>query len=171
MHSEKPPFSWPIDWKPDIHATLMFVIRQGEILLIKKRRGIGAGKINGPGGKFEAGETAQACVLREVKEELAIEVINPQEVGILHFMFIDHSIPDIQCHVFTAQHFLGIPTESPEAIPFWCNLATIPFQQMWEDDRYWFPLMLAGEYFQAYFKFEGERMVDFCLSTDHLLSE
>ena len=33
----------------------MFVVQGGKILLIRKKRGIGAGKVNGPGGKFEPG--------------------------------------------------------------------------------------------------------------------
>lgn len=39
-------------------ATLMFVIDEarGEVLLIRKKRGLGAGKINGPGGKIDPGK-------------------------------------------------------------------------------------------------------------------
>ena len=39
-------------WEPQQRATLLFVIHGGEILLIRKKRGLGAGKINGPGGLF-----------------------------------------------------------------------------------------------------------------------
>ena len=39
------------DWRPEIDATLLYVVRDGEILLIYKKRGIGAGKLNGAGGK------------------------------------------------------------------------------------------------------------------------
>lgn len=35
----------------------MFVVRGGEILLIEKKRGHGAGKVNGPGGKIDPGES------------------------------------------------------------------------------------------------------------------
>ena len=51
----------PIDWTSwtgEILATIMFVIKDGQILLIEKKRGLGAGKINGPGGKIDPGETA-----------------------------------------------------------------------------------------------------------------
>jgi len=57
-------------WQPRERATLLFVIRGGEILLIRKLRGLGAGKINGPGGRIDAGETPLACAVREVEEEL-----------------------------------------------------------------------------------------------------
>ncbi len=44
-------------WEPKERATLLFVIKEGQILLIRKKRGLGAGKINGPGGRLEPGET------------------------------------------------------------------------------------------------------------------
>ena len=48
-------------WQPVDRATLLFVVRDGEILLIHKKRGIGAGKINGPGGRLDPGESTLAC--------------------------------------------------------------------------------------------------------------
>ncbi len=39
------------DWNGEVVATLLFVIQDGNILLIEKKRGHGAGKVNGPGGK------------------------------------------------------------------------------------------------------------------------
>ena len=68
MQEKSSGFQWPAQWTPDILATLMFVVQKGRILLIRKKRGIGAGKVNGPGGKFEPGEDALACVMREVTE-------------------------------------------------------------------------------------------------------
>ena len=44
-------------WRPQIRATLVFVVNNGQVLLIRKKRGLGAGKINGPGGKIDPGET------------------------------------------------------------------------------------------------------------------
>ena len=44
-------------WEPNMRANLLFVVQGNRVLLIHKKRGIGAGKINGPGGKLEAGES------------------------------------------------------------------------------------------------------------------
>lgn len=85
MQDRSSGFQWPAQWTPDILATLMFVVQDGKILLIRKKRGIGAGKVNGPGGKFEPGETALQCVLREVREELCIDVADAREMGVLNF--------------------------------------------------------------------------------------
>ena len=53
--TEDSPIDWST-WQGEMLATLMFIIQDGRILLIEKKRGLGAGKINGPGGKIEPGE-------------------------------------------------------------------------------------------------------------------
>ena len=70
-------------------ATLLFVCLDNRVLLIRKKRGLGAGKINGPGGKLEPGESPVACAVREVEEELGISPLAPQARGRLRFQFID----------------------------------------------------------------------------------
>ncbi len=36
---------------------------------------------------------------------------------------------------------------------------------MWQDDRFWLPAMLDGKRFEAFFTFEGDRMMEFSLKT------
>ena len=165
MQEKSSGFQWPAQWTPDILATLMFVVQKGRILLIRKKRGIGAGKVNGPGGKFEPGETALQCVLREVREELHIDIEDAREMGVLNFSFACGTIPEIRCHVFMATSFTGTPTETPEAEPFWCPVDGIPYDLMWQDGRFWLPAMLDGKRFEAFFTFEGDRMMEFSLKT------
>ena len=57
-------------WVPEQVTVLLFVIIKGQILLMRKKRGLGAGKINGPGGRVERGESPQDCAMRETQEEL-----------------------------------------------------------------------------------------------------
>jgi 8-oxo-dGTP diphosphatase len=61
--------------------------------------------------------------------------------------------------VFLASEFVGEPTETPEAAPFWAPLDRIPYDRMWEDDRHWLPQVLAGQTLIGKFSFEGERML------------
>ena len=79
------------NWNPVERATLLFVIDAGRILLIHKKRGFGKGKINGPGGKIESGETPRQCAIRETEEELLIRPTGEEDAGRLHFQFIDGS--------------------------------------------------------------------------------
>ncbi len=140
-----------------MRATLVFVRRGDEVLLIHKKRGLGAGKINGPGGKIEAGETSLQAAVREVEEELKITPLDLEEMGELHFQFIDGLA--IHCVVYLAMGFSGTPEETDEAIPEWFQVDQIPYDQMWEDDQYWLPRMLGREKFRAYFDFDDETML------------
>ncbi|MES2439531.1 MAG: 8-oxo-dGTP diphosphatase [Verrucomicrobiota bacterium] len=149
----------PIDWthwSGEMHATLMFIVKDGQILLIEKKRGLGAGKINGPGGKIDPGETPLEAVIRETQEELVITPHEPRKIGELRFVM--SMCPDILCHVYRADDFTGTPTETDEAVPVWTELEKIPYQRMWEDDRHWLPLLLEDKTFIGNFIFEGEEM-------------
>jgi len=127
------------------------------VLLIRKKRGLGAGKINGPGGKLEPGETALQAAIREVQEEIGITPLAIAERGILHFQFLDGYA--LHCVVFVAGGLEGEPIETAEATPMWFELDQIPFEQMWEDDRYWLREAIAGHSFEAWFVFDQERML------------
>ena len=144
------------NWQGEMPATLMFIVQDGQILLIEKLRGIGQGKINGPGEKIDPGETPEQCVVRECQEELHITPLEPVKMGELWFAMSD--IPDIHCHVFMATKFEGVPTATDEANPLWTDIKNIPYDQMWEDDQHWMPQMLAGQKFLGKFVFEGERI-------------
>lgn len=145
------------NWTAVHQATLLFIVEDGNILLIRKKRGLGAGKINGPGGKLEPGETIDACAIREVQEELGITPVNPKPLGELRFQFTDGY--SIHVHVFVASDYTGQPTETDEAIPLWFTTTAIPYQEMWADDEIWLPRVLAGEVVSGRFVFKGDVML------------
>lgn len=148
-------------WRAVDTATLVFVIRDDEILLIDKKRGLGKGKVNGPGGKVDPGETVEQCAIRECQEELAIEVSALEVLGEHLFQFVDGY--SIHCFVYRTREFLGTPTESPEAAPRWTRIEDIPYELMWEDDSIWLPLLLDGKAFRARWIFDKDRMLDYQL--------
>lgn len=57
-----------------IHVTAAVIRRGGQILLAQRKRGHLAGKWEFPGGKIESGESHEACLERELREEFDIEV-------------------------------------------------------------------------------------------------
>ena len=144
-------------WQPRERANLCFIVKDGRVLLIHKKRGLGAGKVNGPGGKLEPGETALAAAIRETQEEIGVTPLEIEQRGVLHFQFADGY--SLHCVVFLARDFLGEPVDTVEATPFWAELGAIPYDKMWEDDQHWLPHMLAGRRFDAWFVFDGERMI------------
>ncbi len=147
------------NWEPQQKATLLFVIRDGKILLIEKKRGLGAGKINGVGGRMEPGETPEQTAVRETEEELCITPESIEYCGELSFQFIDGL--SIHVFVFRTECFSGEPTETEEANPLWCELENIPYDKMWKDDALWIPLMLKGERFHGRFVFDDDKMLDY----------
>jgi 8-oxo-dGTP pyrophosphatase MutT (NUDIX family) len=54
--------------------TLLLLRSNGRILLGRKKRGFGAGKANGFGGKVEVGETIKEAAVREVQEESGVTI-------------------------------------------------------------------------------------------------
>ena len=148
-------------WTPKDQATLCFVIRDGNILLIEKKRGLGAGKVNGPGGRFEPGETAEQCAIRETQEELLITPTGLQARGVIRFQFVDGYA--LEAHLFTADACDGEPGETDEAIPLWVPLDRIPYERMWADDILWLPHMLDGKNIDGSFLFDADRMLGYTL--------
>ncbi len=81
-----------------------------------------------PGGKIEPGETVEQCIVREIREELAIEITVGE-----HLISIDHTYPtfDLTLIVHHCQHISGVPQpiESDEIL--WVNISDL--------DNYEFP--------------------------------
>jgi len=145
-------------------ATLTFVISSGKVLLIRKKRGFGAGKVNGVGGKVEDGEPLEEAARREILEEVGLKVPNVHHRGVLHF-YSSNREPDWIVHVFVADSYEGEATRSEEAEPLWVPLSSIPFSEMWEDDRHWLPHVLSGYNVEGHFYFDGDysRLIRFNL--------
>ncbi len=145
-------------WVPTEKATLLFVLQDGRILLIDKKTGLGAGKINGPGGRIEPGETAMAGAIREVQEELCVTPTGVRRAGELSFQFVDGY--GLHGTVFTADGFEGQLCETREAAPIWTPVDQIPYERMWADDFLWLPMLLEGRGFCGFFIFDGDTMLD-----------
>ena len=144
-------------WIPEVRATLLFVVRDGRILLMRKKRGLGAGKINGPGGKLDPGETPLVCAVRETSEELRVTPTGVEQVGELAFQFTDGL--SILGYVFAARDCEGEPEETAEAAPLWTPVDAIPYDEMWADDRIWMPWLLEGRKFRGRMIFDDDTLL------------
>ncbi len=138
-----------------IHAVIVHIIQDGKILLHYKKRGHGVGNWNGFGGKIEEGESPEECAHREALEEMGTDVKNLRKIG--EITFYDVQGEDWLVHVFRGE-VEGEPRESEESRPRWFPLSEIPYDEMWEDDRYWLPLVIEDINFRAEFVFHGREM-------------
>jgi 8-oxo-dGTP diphosphatase len=150
-------------WEPSDIATLVFVFQSDQVLLIRKKRGLGAGKINAPGGKVDPGETLEEAALRELEEEVCVRCASISYVGEHRFQFVDGYAMHV--HVFRSEEYQGVPQETEEAIPMWFSVDEIPYDEMWEDDKIWIPMMLEGISFSGRYIFDGSSMLDYEIDT------
>ncbi|NNM67995.1 MAG: NUDIX domain-containing protein [Spirochaetales bacterium] len=155
-----PPWNWET-WQPKERASLLFLFDSDQILLIHKKRGLGAGKINAPGGRLEANETFEQAAIRETFEETGLQVFQLVETAALKFAFVDGYGLDVRA--FFAFKHQGQPRETAEALPFWQKTSEIPWSKMWEDDPLWLKPALLGHYVNGRFVFSGDRMLEYNL--------
>jgi ADP-ribose pyrophosphatase YjhB (NUDIX family) len=138
-------------------TTLGFLLSEAGVCLGMKKRGFGAGKWNGYGGKVEPGETIRDSLAREIFEEAGGVRVDPgdlEQVALLHFYFKNDAIAPIEMHAFFARHWIGEPAESEEMSPQWFAFGAIPFASMWKDDPHWLPRALAGERLAGEIRFD-----------------
>ena len=145
------------DWTPERVGTLMFIRDDERLLLIRKKRGHGAGRINAPGGKVEPDETPLQCAVRETQEEIGVRVVAATRMAELKF--VEQADEQWLGHVFLASQYEGAPTETSEATPLSFPVNAIPYDQMWEDDRLWLPHVLAGRFVRGAFLFEAGALI------------
>ena len=138
--------------------TLCMIHQHSRVLLGMKKRGFGAGRWNGFGGKLDAGETIEEAARREIREEARIDVNDLEKVGIIDFKF-EGNPETLEVHVFRSTLFSGDPIETEEMRPQWFEVDAMPFDAMWPDDCYWFPLLAAGKKFRGTFLFQGHERI------------
>ncbi|WP_159085014.1 8-oxo-dGTP diphosphatase [Planctomonas deserti] len=126
-----------------------------EVLLGRKKKGLGLGKYVAPGGKVEPGEGIREAMTREVLEEvgLAVEVADLAARGVLTYLFPHRPAWSQQSSVFVTRSWAGVERESDELAPEWFAIDEIPLGSMWDDAKHWLPAALAGEYVEASFSF------------------
>lgn len=144
------------------NATLLFLVKKSEgritdICLAMKKRGFGAGRWNGAGGKVKEGESIEEAVLRETEEEICVKAKNISKVAELFFTFSHNHPWDQVVHAYFCLEWEGEPKESEEMRPEWFKVGDIPFASMWPDDIFWLPKVISGNLVKANFSFgEGD---------------
>ncbi len=158
----------PEDWQPVDRAVLCFIRNRqsGRVLMIHKKTGLGKGLINGPGGRIEQGETPREAAVREIREEVCVNIKADRlrHGGDLFFQFKDGY--SIRGYVFDTEEWEGTPRATEEADPFWCPEDDIPYNKMWKDDAWWMPQLLARKQFRGRFIFDGETMLSMSLDIE-----
>ncbi len=142
-------------------VNLCYILNEdAEVLLIYKKRGFGIDKWNGPGGKVKDNENLEEAAVREVFEETGIKPLNFQKMGFIEFIWQDKEEWNQKCYLFLSKDFKGKIVESEECLPKWFKIKEIPFDKMWEDDKYWLLDMLSGKEVYKRFFFDKYNKID-----------
>lgn len=138
-------------------ATICEIIYGGKILLQYKAAGkFGEGKWNGPGGKIRPDETPLEGVIREVREETGLTIIDPEMNGLIDFYFGEKDKPDWITYIFRVTEFSGELKPNDEGELRWFNVDDIPYEDMWLDDEHWLPAFISGKTINGTFWFNEE---------------
>lgn len=108
---------------------------------VKKENDASHGKWIGVGGKCEADESPDECMLREVKEETGLEITRWHYRGIV--TFISDTWPNEYMHLFTASKWQGnIDMDCNEGDLAWIAKDKLMNLKLWEGDRIFLRLLL-----------------------------
>jgi len=131
-------------------GTVIFVIKNGKILLAKKTRVLGIGKWNGYGGGFDpkVDKTQEDCAVREFQEESNGAKIKKEFLDkVAVITFHNGNVLEFTVHFYIANNIIGMPKTSDEMNdPTWFPLDKLPdWDQFMESDKIWMPRILEGE--------------------------
>jgi 8-oxo-dGTP diphosphatase len=143
-------------------ATVCFLRRGAKVLLQERAPGrVWAGRLNGPGGKVDQGETPQAAIVREVAEETGLRLVDPTLHGVLDLVFGTPERNRLRVFVFSGDVFSGRVRGGREGRLRWYSAHRLPFDRMWPDMGYWLPIVLAGGSLEGVCVFDepGDRLL------------
>ena len=149
----------PRDWEPSERATLVYLARGDSVLLIRKLRGHGEGKVNAPGGRIEAGGVGRGVRDSGSRRRGRHSRPGARTARVVALRRPDGKASPWQDMLSFHRTFAAPTARTAEADPFWCRMDEIPYDEMWENDRIWLPRVLRGERIRADFRFCRGRLV------------
>lgn len=146
-----------------INATLCYIQKDDHTLMlhrIKKKQDIHQDKWNGLGGKFESGESPEDCLLREIKEESGLTLLDFSLAGLLTFPKFD-GINDWQVFLYQATEFTGEMIDSLEGKLEWIPTDKLLELNLWEGDKLFLKWMQDKRFFSAKFIYQAKELIDY----------
>ena len=146
-------------------TTQCYIERNGCYLMqhrVKKEKDFNKDKWIGIGGKFEAGEDALACAVRETMEETGLKLVSPAYRGVVDFFCPPE--PPIRMHIFTCPEagFEGDADHLPdcdEGTLEWVPIDKVTALPIWEGDEIFLRLLAEGApFFRLELFYEGDRL-------------
>jgi 8-oxo-dGTP diphosphatase len=105
------------------------IIQDGKIALIKRGNEPSKGKWTIPGGLVELGESLEAAVIRETKEEVSLEVDNPRLIGVVDNVDLDEE-GKVKYHYVIIDYLLQVKSGNIQAASDAEELRWVPFDEV-----------------------------------------
>ena len=163
-------------------TTLCYIEKDDQYLMlhrVKKRQDVNRDKWIGVGGHFEAGESPEECLLREVREETGLTLTGWQFRGIVTFTFRQPDVDTVgwmkdgklvkddivqadteyMC-LYTADEYQGTISDCEEGTLEWVPKDAIYQLPIWEGDKVFFHLLeTRKDFFSLKLDYVGEELV------------
>ena len=143
-----------------LQTTLCYLEKDGAYLMlhrVKKKNDVNHDKWVGVGGKFEPGEDALACALREVREETGLEVRLQSGFRQMVEYFPK---PAERMHLYTCTDFSGVMTDCDEGCLEWVDKAAVQDLPIWQGDKIFFKLLAEdAPFFHLELTYDGDVLV------------
>lgn len=129
------------------------------LLRNKKKIDINKNKWIGVGGKFEADESPEECLLREVKEETGLTLTEYKMRGII--TFISDEWETEYMYLYTAGKFEGNIMECDEGELKWIPKDELFDLNLWEGDKVFLKMLIENSpFFSMKLVYTGNTLKD-----------
>ena len=152
-------------------TTLCYIEKDGRYLMmhrVKKAHDINKDKWVGIGGHFEADESPEECLLREVREETGLTLTEYKQRGIITFM--SDRWQTEYMFLYTASAYEGEIGECNEGTLEWIDKEKVYELPLWEGDKIFFRLLEEQRpHFSLKLRYVGEALVEAVLDGKNIL--
>lgn len=142
-------------------TTIIYLEKDNKYLMLhrnKKEKDLNKDKWIGVGGHIEENETIEQCIIREVKEETGLDLLDYKLCGEVLFD-IDGFIEIM--YVFTSTNFKGELIECNEGTLEWINKSEIKKLNLWEGDLIIFDKMTIDKYFKLKMIYRNDHLLSY----------
>lgn len=151
--------------------TTLCYLEQGDSYLLlhrtKKEQDINKDKWIGVGGHFEQGESPEDCLIREVKEETGLDLIQYTFRGIVTFLCDDNEAEYM--HLYTANKWSGVMHTCDEGELVWVKKEEMNQLKLWEGDKIFLRLIEEGHpFFSLKLTYHGDILIEAVLDGSKL---
>ena len=147
-------------------TTLCYLERGDEYLMLhrtKKKNDENHDKWIGVGGKFEAGESPEDCMHREIFEETGLTVTDYRYRGIV--TFVSDIYETEYMHLFTVTDWAGEARECDEGELAWIKKQKLFDLTLWQGDRIFLKLLQEDvPFFSLKLTYRGDELIEAILN-------